>query len=104
MSFERGDLVCVIRAGHICYGKCGNIKDIRSSKSDIENIGIEFADVFPGLHDMSGHSPTNRGYYVSKGEIVKMYPMSEVIKSFTAKEQAKKQKTKTHETLILIEE
>ncbi len=57
-------------------GKCGIVRCV-----DGERYGVEFNESFLSSHNMGGVISTNRGWYIYPAQLVKMFPVKDVIKS-----------------------
>ncbi len=98
-KFVVGDVVFVSTQGHHCSNKTGVVKHLQASTS--ENVGVEFNEDLHGCHNLGGLLTVNRGFYFSPRQLVKMLPLSSVLKI----NKTKQRKTLTpSEPVFIIEE
>lgn len=93
-----GDVVFITLSGHHFSNKTGSVKHISTSG----DIGVEFNEDIPGLSNLNGMLLTNRGYWFTAKQLLKMQPLSTILKTQRAKE--KKYKLRTSEPVFIIEE
>ncbi len=94
-----GDVVFVNTQGHHCSNKTGVVKQLQPGNN--EAIGVEFNEDIPGCNNLGGLLTVNRGFYLSPRQLVKMLPLSSVLKN----NKTKQRKTITpSEPVFIIED
>lgn len=86
MSFQIGDLVCVVRSviTPICdlKGKAGRVKQVKSADGQ---IGVEFSENIGG-NDLGGRCLPTCGFYFNPKHIQKMEPFAALFQKQWIKE------------------